>query len=75
MFRGLDRGTALSARWRSPAKSTLEELDALVANAGRMRRAIEIGLQCGCVRLEDCELPDAHRVPAAKHPRWTVPNG
>lgn len=59
LFRGFDRGTTLSARWRSLAKNKLAELDALLANAARMRHAIETGLKCGCVRLEDCTLPEA----------------
>jgi MerR family redox-sensitive transcriptional activator SoxR len=66
LFHGLDRGTPLSEAWRSLAQSKLAELDALVANARRMRHAIEVGLQCGCMRLEDCTLPEMHRSPAAK---------
>lgn len=65
LFRGFDRGATLSVRWRSLAEAKLEELDALVANAKRMRRAIELGLQCGCVRLEDCTLPRPDRAPTA----------
>lgn len=56
LFRGFDRGPTLSARWRSLATAKLAELDALVERAARMRRAIEIGLACGCARLEDCTL-------------------
>jgi MerR family redox-sensitive transcriptional activator SoxR len=57
LFRGFDRGPTLGARWRSLAKTKLAELDALLANAARMRHAIEAGLKCNCVRLEDCTLP------------------
>lgn len=69
LFRGFDRGTTLSARWRSLARSKLEELDALMANALRMRRAIEVGLRCGCVRLEDCTLAKSTCAPAAAKSR------
>ena len=57
LLRGFDRGTTLSARWRALAGAKLEELDALVARIARMRRAIELGLRCGCARIEDCTLP------------------
>ena len=73
LFRGFDRGATLSARWRSLAKTNLEELDALVANAARMRRAIEVGLRCGCVRLEDCTLPaTARSAPLVKRRKVTA---
>lgn len=75
LLRGSDRDTAMGIRWRSLAKSKLEELDALVANAAYMRRAIEIGLQCGCVRLADCTLPEiSPPARAAKHRRRSARN-
>jgi MerR family redox-sensitive transcriptional activator SoxR len=69
LFRGFDRGKTLSARWHSLATSKLEELDALVASAARMRRAIEVGLRCGCVRLEDCALPETNLAQGATRRR------
>lgn len=45
-----------SARWRSLAQTKLNELDTLAERIAVMRRAIETGLRCGCVRLEDCSL-------------------
>jgi MerR family redox-sensitive transcriptional activator SoxR len=56
LLHGGDRDATLSARWRALARAKLEEVDALVAKAARMRRGVEIGLQCGCVRLEECTL-------------------
>lgn len=56
LFHGFGAGTPLSARWRSLARSKLEELDALAARIQRMRRALEVSLKCGCVRLEECTL-------------------
>jgi MerR family redox-sensitive transcriptional activator SoxR len=44
----------LGARWRALAQAKLKELDHLVALAGQMRVAIESGLECGCMRIEDC---------------------
>ena len=64
-FGGFDRGATLSARWPSLARTKLEELDALVAKASGMRRTIKAGLQCGCVRLEDCALSPTNRAASA----------
>lgn len=73
LFKGFDGGATLSARWRVLAKSKLAELDALVANAARMQRAIAVGLRCGCIRLEDCTLPGTNR--AAAMPKRRRPAG
>jgi len=44
----------LNARWKSLAKAKLLEPDDLAKGIAAMRRALEIGLKCGCVRVEDC---------------------
>jgi MerR family redox-sensitive transcriptional activator SoxR len=54
LFHGFGAEVPLGERWEALARSKLRELDALVARAARMRRAIEAGLACGCVRIEDC---------------------
>jgi MerR family redox-sensitive transcriptional activator SoxR len=59
LFRGFDATTPLSARWQKLAKEKLIELDDLAERVKSMRRALEIGLQCGCVRIEDCSLSAA----------------
>jgi len=41
-------------RWRELATSKLAELDRQVEQIGRMRRALEATLSCGCLRIEDC---------------------
>ena len=56
LFHGFGTHTPLSARWRTLAVAKMDELDALIARAGQMKRAIEVGLECGCVSLEDCAL-------------------
>jgi len=56
LFRGFGEGTTVGARWQKLARAKLEELDVLARRIERMRRAIEIGLECGCVRIEDCSL-------------------
>ena len=59
LFHGFGAETPLSARWQSLARAKLEELDLLAKRVRRMRRALEVGLECGCVRIEDCTLsPD-----------------
>src|SRR5690349_19858014 len=56
LFHGFGSTTPLSARWQKLAREKLIELDALVERIQSMRRALEIGLKCGCVRIEDCSL-------------------
>ena len=56
LFHGFGADVPPSARWRQLAKSKLAELDALVARAERMRRALSTAMRCGCLRIEDCEF-------------------
>ena len=57
LFHGFGSETPLNERWEALAHSKLRELDALIAKAEQMKRAIQAGLACGCVRVEDCVLP------------------
>jgi MerR family redox-sensitive transcriptional activator SoxR len=63
LFHGFGAETPLSARWQSLARGKLRELDVLARRIQRMRRALQLGLKCGCVRIEDCSLSAAD-VPA-----------
>lgn len=56
LFHGFGAETPLSTRWRSLAGKKLHELDELAGRVARMRGALELSLQCGCVRLQDCSL-------------------
>jgi len=56
LFHGSGVKSTLSARWQSMARKKLLELDLLAARVVRMRQALELGLKCGCVRIEDCTL-------------------
>ena len=56
LFHGFGTETPLSSRWQSLVRAKLSELDALAKRIKRMRRALELGLKCGCVRVEDCSL-------------------
>ena len=44
----------VSERWRSLAKEKLVEVEALIDRAQAMKRVLEEGVRCGCLRLEDC---------------------
>ena len=59
LFHGFGAETPLSARWRSLARAKLHELDLLTKRIRRMRRALGLGLKCGCIRVEDCTLSPA----------------
>lgn len=59
LFHGFGAETPLSARWRSLARKKLGELDELAERVARMRRALELSLECDCVRVEDCSLSPA----------------
>ena len=51
---GFSPGTRPAARWQELATRKLQEIDAMVARAERMRAVLRIALDCGCFRLEDC---------------------
>lgn len=59
LFHGFDSRTPLSARWQKLARQKINELDALRRKVERMKAALELGLRCGCVRIEDCSLSPA----------------
>jgi MerR family redox-sensitive transcriptional activator SoxR len=56
LFHGFGSETPLSARWRSLARKKLVELDELAARVAQMHRALELSLECGCMRVEDCTV-------------------
>lgn len=56
LFSGFSQDTPVSARWREMAKKKIDEVDALIRKAQRMKKVLEEGLRCGCVELEDCML-------------------
>jgi len=56
LLRGFSPGMPPSARWHTLARQKLPEVEALITRARAMKRLLEEGLNCGCLRLEDCEL-------------------
>ncbi len=61
LLAGFVRGSKLRAQWQPLARAKIRELDAVIEKAAQMKAAIEYGLGCGCIRIEDC-------LPAAKKP-------
>ncbi len=55
---GFSKDTPPSKRWRVLAREKLPEVEALVERALGMKRLLERGLCCECLRLEDCDLID-----------------
>lgn len=53
---GFSEDTPPSERWRVLAHEKLPEVEALVERALGMKRLLERGLVCECLRLEDCDL-------------------
>jgi len=63
LFAGFAPEMPLAERWAALAQEKLRELDRLVARAEQMRRAIQAGLACGCVRWEDCVIASGNGSP------------
>lgn len=56
LFEGFAPDTPPAARWKKLASEKLTEVDALIARAQTMKHMLENGLNCGCLRLEDCAV-------------------
>ena len=61
LFRATKGGKGLEAHWRPLATAKVAELDRVIRHAKRMKAAIESGLACGCIRVEDCLPPRKHK--------------
>jgi MerR family redox-sensitive transcriptional activator SoxR len=56
LFQGFNSKNQLNARWQVLARKKVGELDVLVQRIQGMRQALESGLKCGCIRIEDCSI-------------------
>src|SRR5260370_26681616 len=56
LFSGFSTSTPASKRWHALARSKLDEVEQLIRRAHAMKRILQQGLKCGCVRIEDCAL-------------------
>jgi MerR family transcriptional regulator, redox-sensitive transcriptional activator SoxR len=54
LLHGFAPETPPTARWQPLAERKMRELDALIEEAQRMKFILASGLNCGCLRLEDC---------------------
>jgi MerR family transcriptional regulator, redox-sensitive transcriptional activator SoxR len=54
LFHGFAPDIPPAARWQALVKEKLPEIDALIERAQGMKRMLENGLRCGCLKLEDC---------------------
>ncbi len=53
---GFSEDTPPSERWRVLAREKLPEVEALIGRARGMKSLLERGLECECLRIEDCDL-------------------
>jgi MerR family redox-sensitive transcriptional activator SoxR len=53
---GFSEDTPPSERWRVLAREKLPEVEALIGRALGMKNLLERGLECECLRIEDCAL-------------------
>ena len=56
LLHGFAPDTPPAARWQPLARQKLRELDALIERAQHMKQVLETGLNCGCLRLEECVI-------------------
>src|SRR4029078_5874134 len=56
LLHGFAPDTPPAARWQPLAQQKIAELDALIERAEQMKRILQTGLNCGCLRLEDCAI-------------------
>jgi len=63
LLHGFAPDTPPAARWQPLARQKLRELDGLIERAQQMKRLLETGLNCGCLRLEDCAIALETRLP------------
>ena len=53
---GFSEDTPPSERWRILAREKLPEVEAQISRARSMKRLLERGLECECLRIEDCDF-------------------
>jgi MerR family transcriptional regulator, redox-sensitive transcriptional activator SoxR len=56
LLHGFAPDTPPAARWQPLAQQKIAELDALIVRAQQMKHILENGLNCGCLRIEDCAV-------------------
>jgi MerR family redox-sensitive transcriptional activator SoxR len=54
LFQSDGAAPAPSTRWQSLATQKVADLDAQIAQAHQMKQLLHRGMECGCLRYEDC---------------------
>src|SRR5262245_56167886 len=54
LFHGFSAETPPAERWQVMAQQKMAELEETITRAQQMKRLLEHGLRCTCLRLEDC---------------------
>jgi len=54
LFEGFEDAIPASERWQLLARQKVEEVDAVIARAQRMKDLLDHVLECRCLKLEDC---------------------
>lgn len=54
LFHGFAADATPAERWQSMAHKKLAEIEQMMVQAQQMKALLEMGLRCGCLRLEDC---------------------
>lgn len=54
LFNNPEGDASLATRWQAHIHQKLTEVDALIAQAQRMKSLLEDSLRCGCLNLDDC---------------------
>jgi MerR family transcriptional regulator, redox-sensitive transcriptional activator SoxR len=60
LLHGFAPDTPPAARWQPLAQQKIAELDALIVQVQKMKLILMTGLDCGCLRLEDCAIELEH---------------
>ncbi len=75
LLHGFAPDTPPAERWEALARRKLDEVDVLIQRARRMKEVLEIGLRCGCLRLEDCVIVDDERCGSTCLPPTSMESG
>jgi len=58
LLHGFEPDTPPSTRWRALAVEKLAEVEGLILRAEAMKKLLQAGIDCGCLRFEDCVIMD-----------------
>jgi len=56
LLHGFTPDTRPAERWQALAYKKIGEMDEIIAQAQKMKSFLAQGLQCGCLRIEDCVI-------------------